>query len=846
MPNRRPAFADGSAEDLGSWNTTNLGNTYRPFGGTLFQRVVVAISLMAATATGVRANGSPLGGFLPFVGVALTDEFKNSNSGHELFFFADPSYFPDGSFLTGNTSDFFDIALLDTGAATHILGPVATGSSGFDLAGNGFDGTVIQPIGGATGVIDLDINDPHGVYISGLGARTSPAGQPLALDESELRGQTSFATLSAPAAWRLPNIIGLPMLVQHAIKINNDAPQIFELGGRTVRTPDVELIELGRGSRQGIQRRVPLELRPGGIGFVQGPIYVLNTAGILSGDPLHENPRSPTLIENGGIFIDVDLANGTKSLEDTGMLFDTGSDMTVVSEQTAVRLGFDPIVDTPDFVLQVEGSGGISDGIPGFFVDELNFDAVGGDFSMQNVPVAVLDVTNPSDPGNIIPGIIGTHLFTGRNLVIDINPSIGTGGVGPSIFISDPVTSDHQWSTNSASGQWTTSGNWTAAGVPAELWVVRLGNVSGTPQSAVVDSHSTVFQTVIFGSAGAEMAVDIQSGNTLTVFADLTVEDNGRLHFSGGKLDAQFVQVDGGVLSGSGDIFVGSGPIHTAVRNGGGVVAPGDPSGNSIGLLAIDGDFAQSAPGSLQIELAGTGTPGVHYDHLSASRFGFLGGTLEVALVDAFMPQVGDSFEILTVDEELSGTFEDLILPGSFQWDVMYDPVIDPQRILLKVIGLGLIGDFNSSGQYDPQDIDMVFSQIPGSVPPADASFDLVGDGTLNQADVDQLVLNLMNRQFGDADLDQDIDITDFNSLSAHFDPSGNSLTWTHGNFDGDGDVDITDFNVLSLNFSPNGYTLSAIPEPTGFLLLIAGAAAVVARGRRVKSGEERSDGRHS
>ena len=267
------------------------------------------------------------------------------------------------------------------------------------------------------------------------------------------------------------------------------------------------------------------------------------------------------------------------------------------------------------------------------------------------------------------------------------------------------------------------------------------------------------------------------------------------------------------------------------------MVAPGDPSGNSIGLLAIDGDFAQSAPGSLQIELAGTGTPGVHYDHLSASRFGFLGGTLEVALVDAFMPQVGDSFEILTVDEEFSGTFEDLILPGIFQWDVMYDPVIDPQRILLKVIGLGLIGDFNSSGQYDPQDIDMIFSQIPGSVPPADASFDLVGDGTLNQADVDQLVLNLMNRQFGDADLDQDIDITDFNSLSAHFDPSGNSLTWTHGNFDGDGDVDITDFNVLSLNFSPNGYTLSAIPEPTGFLLLIAGAAAVVARGRRVKSG---------
>ncbi|MEM7312710.1 MAG: hypothetical protein AAF497_06130, partial [Planctomycetota bacterium] len=63
--------------------------------------------------------------------------------------------------------------------------------------------------------------------------------------------------------------------------------------------------------------------------------------------------------------------------------------------------------------------------------------------TLENVPVAVLDVTNPSDPGNIVPGIIGMNLFSGRDIIMDANPSVGQGGTGPSLYISDPVTQDH-------------------------------------------------------------------------------------------------------------------------------------------------------------------------------------------------------------------------------------------------------------------------------------------------------------------------------------------------------------------------------------------------------------------
>jgi hypothetical protein len=71
----------------------------------------------------------------------------------------------------------------------------------------------------------------------------------------------------------------------------------------------------------------------------------------------------------------------------------------------------------------------------------------------------VLDVTNPNDPGNVIDGILGMHLFTGRDLVIDANPSIGQGGAGPSLYISNPVTETHVWTSTNANADFLTPTN---------------------------------------------------------------------------------------------------------------------------------------------------------------------------------------------------------------------------------------------------------------------------------------------------------------------------------------------------------------------------------------------------
>jgi hypothetical protein len=444
--------------------------------------------LCALVAAGqVCAADAPLGGFIPLVGLGLTREYDDLDD-EATFFIADRqnSFFgtPMGPFVTNPPpTPYFDFALLDTGAATHILTNTAANNNHFAVAksytGNtdGFAGTNFQTIFGASGAIDLRINDPLGVYIAGL-ADGSSVGSTLTMNTAAMRGQSSIAMLQSidDNEWTLPNIIGLPMAAQHAIAIRNSEPVIFQhdfdetaaQNVRTVRTPNIDLVPLGTGANENILRQVQLKLRPS-IGFVQGPIYV--QGGDIFNFELHENPASPTVVENGGLFVEVDLTNGAKFLGERELLFDTGADLTVISRDTAKKLGFDAILDEPDYVLEVEGAGGVSTGVPVIYLDELNLNTIGGSFTVNNVPVLVLDLPNPNDPGNVVPGILGMNVFSGRDIVIDANPAASSSGGGPpTLFIGDPVAQGHTWTTAAASGSWAVDGNWSGTGTPSVMW----------------------------------------------------------------------------------------------------------------------------------------------------------------------------------------------------------------------------------------------------------------------------------------------------------------------------------------------------------------------------------------
>ncbi len=784
---------------------------------------LLAALLMSVSQT--KAN-VPLEGFIPLVGMGLTDEFQDSGdpTAATTFFLSQPSVSPGGQSLGAGGSPFYDIALFDTGAATHILSPSA--NTNFDIDGAGFDGTNVQLIGGATGTQSLRINDPLGVYMAGFADRTG-AGSQLTFNRSDLSGQTSFATLSGGPQWTLPNIIGLPMAAQHAIHIQSSNPQIFEHQGRTVRTPNIEMNAIGSGG-QGILRRAQMNLNPGA-SFIQGPIYIQNLD--FNTLTLHENPLSPTVVQSGGLFIDVDIANDGEELNDTRFLFDTGASLTVISTQTAVRLGFDPLVDTADFTLAVEGSGGVSAGIPGFIADEFSLDTAGGSFTLENVPLAVLDVTDPSDPGNIVPGILGMNVFAGRDLVIDAVPSLGAGGNPPALYISDPVTQSCTWTTPSPTGAFQTGANWSGNATPDVMCDTLIQNVSGVRQQAVMAADATVYRTTIGGgSNAAEMAVIVGAGTKLTTFADIDVREGGRLHLAGtgatqASADAQFVDLNGGTLSGHGHIFVGTGPLDGTVRNIGGVISPGDPLGidSPVGTIDITGDLANE--GTMVFDLGGRLTG--EADRVDVDRFAFLDGTLRVDLVDlgmgTFAPQIGDTFTLISAGEGVVGEFSDLVLPNGFSWDVNYTSNL----VRLQVTGLGFTGDFDGDMDLDIDDINLLTS-VSGSGGGGGGVFDLTGDGVVDVEDVRMWVEDLYGSIMGDANLDFSVDASDFNLWNgAKFTNNG---LWGMGDFNADGVTDTSDFNIWNaFKFQ----SVDAVPEPSGLGLLVVGLALVGLRRRK-------------
>ncbi len=756
----------------------------------------------------------PLEGFIPLVGMGLTDEFADSTDPNAAatFFIAQPANAPGGQSLGVGNSAFYDIALFDTGAATHIL--TRDAHNGFDIANEGFSGTNVQQIGGATGTVLLDINDPLGVYMSGLADRTG-TGANLTMQRSSLKGQTSFATLSAPTSWQLPNIIGLPIAAQHAVHIQNSNPQVFQHQGTTVRTPNIQLNPLGSGG-QGIQRRAQLNLNPGG-SFLTGPIYVQNLD--LTTLVFHDNPLSPSVVESAGLFLDTDIQDGSGSIQDQSFLFDTGASLTVVSSQIAARLGFDPILDTPEFVLAVEGSGGVSDGIPGFYADELTLDTVGGSFTLHDVPLAVLDVTDPSDPGNIVDGIVGMNLFAGRDLVIDAIPSAGQGGAPPALYISDPVAASCNWSSSAVTGNWSVGASWSGNSVPDVMCDSTVANVRGSHQTVELPAGNSfmVYRSTIQGSAGANMTVVVNSGSRLTSFADIEVARGGRIHLVSGTVDAQFLEIDEGELTGSGQVVVGAGPLAGTVRNLGGRIAPGDydSAGDPIGTLSVVGDLSNE--GVLAFDLAGR-TAG-SFDTIEVSRYAFLGGELEVRFADAgtgqFNPQVGDAFVLIDASEGIFGTFDSLDLPGGYSWNVDY--LTD--RVRLQVTGLTqLVGDFDLDADLDCDDVNLLGSVATGTT--YSATFDLTGDGVIDNADVLDWITNRYGTIPGDANLDRVVDALDLNVwTTTKFTATSN---WCDGDFDTSGSIDITDYNVWNAHRFTSANALVPEPSASGLLWLAA------------------------
>lgn len=125
-----------------------------------------------------------------------------------------------------------------------------------------------------------------------------------------------------------------------------------------------------------------------------------------------------TAAQNSGVA-GVTVDGGNAVVPSQTFLFDTGSQLTVISTAEANQLGLD--LNNPDTTIQVQGVGGTVN-VPGFTLPELTVPLTdGGTLTFTNVPVFVLDAA----PG-VVDGILGMNLFDNANeLLYDPNASGG-------------------------------------------------------------------------------------------------------------------------------------------------------------------------------------------------------------------------------------------------------------------------------------------------------------------------------------------------------------------------------------------------------------------------------------
>ena len=327
----------------------------------------------------------------------------------------------------------------------------------------------------------------------------------------------------------------------------------------------------------------------------------------------------------------------------------------------------------------------------------------------------------------------------------------GSGGKQVDIFeLTDTTT----WTRPAASGagDWAEDANWDSVVGPFVTDDVLIANggtaqVSGTAQADSVtlsggSSLNIVGGTLTTGALAVSGTVNLTAG-TLTVTdpagptfgpgslfsiapgAALSVAELS----NAGTLVVLSPSIDfGGGLTNTGDaMFMGTtvaGPVYTPtgstvtilntvtfndlVSGGGSFWGPGTAvfnaghePGDSPGLVTFEGSVAYGPLAHLVMEIGGP-VPGDDYDVLVVGGSLVVDGTLEVRLIDGYVPPPDSFFDVFDFDPALrSGEFSSIVLPAGYDWDMsaIYDTGVIrvmgsqdaiPEPGTLALVGIGV------------------------------------------------------------------------------------------------------------------------------------------------------------
>lgn len=176
----------------------------------------------------------------------------------------------------------------------------------------------------------------------------------------------------------------------------------------------------------------------------------------------------------------------------------------------------------------------------------------------------------------------------------------------------------------------------------------------------------------------------------------------------------------GGVLQITGGATLALTPaIGTFTNNGSLTLGVGS-------LLAITGNYVQTASGTLQSQIAGTSPSS--YGRLTATGTGQLDGSLVLTAVNGYVPTRGDTQDVVVTGGACQGTFSSTTVPPPANADWKTTVVYTGTGV--RLLTTSLI-DLNNDGQLDLEDFFDFFNKWDMS----DSSLDLNGDGSVDLGD---------------------------------------------------------------------------------------------------------------
>lgn len=366
-----------------------------------------------------------LAGFSPLIAITTS----NKRSKKDIVFEHQLELTYSGSPIAGPPNSNYVIGFLDSGAVVDLAAGSAAEAIG--LSGSYVTSNTI-PIGGVGGTVDAFVSQPLAIFAAGLSA-ISTGGL---LDVTKLRGHSNISAVVAPEldcgnGEALTAVVGTPFLSYYNSIINVDTPRKVEWNGRVFQSPDVQVTTLP----------VNLDNYSHAFSMTPGGLSPVSTASYFPDLEDLETPIVPTMLSltplsfpTGAVFFSTVLAlqgepGPTNLPVSMRMMVDTGAQSSIISPGIAAQLN---LPFEPDFVVDVCGVGGLQTDVPGYYIDYVRINALGGLLEFSRTPFVVLDLQSPE--GGPLDGVLGMNFFWNRNVAFE--PSLTTSGF---FDVSDPV-----------------------------------------------------------------------------------------------------------------------------------------------------------------------------------------------------------------------------------------------------------------------------------------------------------------------------------------------------------------------------------------------------------------------